>query len=156
MGMINYVKVPHVNLQDRDLPDKTYALSQSRGKMNVDELADHMSKHNTPFSKGVIKGILEDFINCTRELITDGWIVDLGGMGTFNVVLKSKGVCESLVDEETGKKPVFSASDITAVNCKYTPGSAFANMIDDCTFHEVVSRAKQQEAVEAANAEIRG
>jgi len=155
MGVINYSKIVLTNLQDRDLPDKSYAKAQSRGRVDVDSLAKHMSEHNTPFSKGVIKGILEDFISCTRELILDGWIVDLGNMGTFNVSLKSKGVCESLVDEETGQKPVFSASDIYAVNCLYTPGKAFENMISDVTFHEVVSLKEQREALKNKNEEIR-
>ena len=108
-----------------------------------------MAQHNTPFTRGTIKGIIEDFIDCVRELILDGWIVDLGNMGTFNVALKSQGVCESVIDEDTKKKPVFSASDITAVNCLYVPGPAFENMIDDVTFNEVETLEKQAAHIKA-------
>ena len=127
---------------------KTYALAQSRGRMNVDDLAKHMSQHNTPLSRGTIKAVLEDFIDCTRELILDGWIVDLGNMGTFNVTLKSTGVCESKVDEDTGEKPVFTTSSIKEVNCLYTPGPAFDNMIADAHFTEVETRENQRKQLE--------
>ena len=39
--------------------------------INIDELAKHMSEHNTPYSKGAIKGVLTDMIGCIRELNMD-------------------------------------------------------------------------------------
>ncbi|MCQ2222150.1 MAG: hypothetical protein MJZ35_00005 [Bacteroidaceae bacterium] len=133
---------------------KTYAQAQSRGRMTVDGLAKHMAQHNTPLSRGTIKAVLEDFIDCTRELILDGWIVDLGNMGTFNVSLKSTGVCESKVDEDTGEKPVFTTSAIKEVNCWYTPGPAFENMIADAEFTEVDTRENQRKGITDKNDKI--
>lgn len=145
MGQINFTKVTHVNLQNLEQPDKTYAQAQSRQTLDMDDLAAHMAKHNTPFTKGTIKGILSDAVECIRELILDGNIVNLGDLGTFNVVLQSNGVCESLEDDVTGEKPVFTAADITAVNLRFTPGVAFKNMINEVTFNEVESTKKQTE-----------
>ena len=152
--MIQYVRTLKRNLQALDAPMKTYAQAQSRGRMTVDDLAKHMAQHNTPLSKGTIKAVLEDFIGCTRELILDGWIVDLGNLGTFNVSLKSTGVCESVVDEETGEKPVFGVQHIKEVNCWYTPGPAFANMIGDAHFTEVLTREQQAKVLEEKAAKI--
>lgn len=145
--MINYVRVLKKNLQNLEAPKKTFAQAQSRGNMDIDDLSAHMSKHNSIFSRGVIKGVLEDFVDCTRELILDGWIVDLGTLGTFNVVLQSVGVCESEVDEDTGEKPSFTHNNIKAVNCRYTPGPGFRNMISDAQFHEVDSLKTVRESL---------
>ena len=35
--------------------------------IGLDELSEHMSKHNTPFSAGAIKGMLTDIIGCIKE-----------------------------------------------------------------------------------------
>ena len=146
--MINFVKVLRKNLVNLDAPSKTYAVSQSRGTMDMDALSAHMANHNTPFSRGAIKGVLEDFVDCVRELILDGWIIDMGNLGTFNVVLESNGVCESVADEDTGEKPVFTYANIKAVNCLYTPGKSFENMIEDAQFHEVQARVAQSKALQ--------
>lgn len=153
MGVIQYSKVLLKNLQAPEEPMKTYARSQSRGVMDIDKLAKHMAAHSTPFSKGTIKGILEDFVECTRELILDGWVISTN-LGTFNVSLQSRGVCESVVDEETGKKPVFDARDIIAVNLRFTPGASFENMIADVEFKEVETLEKQTEHRQAKNKAI--
>ena len=149
MGKINFCKVVRKNLQDPTEPAKTYAVSQSRGNMNIDGLAKHMNAHNTPFSRGTIKAILTDAVDCIRELICDGWIVNLGELGTFNVSLRSNGVCESVKDEDTGKKPVFTAANISGVELRFEAGSAFMQMIDDCEFQEVEASTKTQEHLNA-------
>ena len=145
MGKINFCKVVRRNLQDPTEPAKTYAVSQSRGNMSIDGLAKHMADHNTPFTRGTIKAILTDAVDCIRELICDGWIVNLGELGTFNVSLKSKGVAESVIDKDTKKKPVFTAANITGVELRFEAGSAFDQLIDDCEFNEVEASTKQQE-----------
>lgn len=144
--MINYSKVTRKNLQALDAPEKTYALAQSRDRLDSDGLAAHMASHNTPYSRGVIKGVLDDFVDCVRELILDGYIIDLGSLGTFNVSLKSRGVSESEVDEKTGLKPVFTYMDILDVKCRFTPGKSLLNLKRDAKFHEVVS-AKENSLV---------
>ena len=52
---------------------KWFARAVTIGKtINIDELAKHMSEHNTPYSKGAIKGVLTDMIGCIRELMLEG------------------------------------------------------------------------------------
>lgn len=145
MGQIKFCKVPRKNLQNPEGPQKTYAVSQSRGVIDIAKLAKHMASHNSLFSQGTIMGILTDEVACIRELLCDGWIVKLGDLGTFNVNLKSNGVMESVPDEQTGKKPVFTAKDITGVNVTYKAGDGFEEMISDCEFVEVESSTYQQE-----------
>ena len=40
--------------------------------IGLEELSAHMASHNTPFSKGAIKGILTDAVACTKELLLMG------------------------------------------------------------------------------------
>ena len=44
-----------------------------------------MSNHNTPYSSGVIKGVLADMVSCTKELILDGKNVKLDDLAIFSV-----------------------------------------------------------------------
>ena len=44
-----------------------FARAVSLHNMTTDQLAEHMSKHNTPYSKGVIAGVLRDMASCVKE-----------------------------------------------------------------------------------------
>ncbi len=50
---------------------------------DIEKLAKHMSNHNTPYSSGVIKGVLADMVSCTKELILDGKNVKLDDLAIF-------------------------------------------------------------------------
>ena len=51
-----------------------------------------MAGHNSPYSKGVIKGVLTDMVECVREMAYEGNQVKIDNLGIFQVSLKSKGV----------------------------------------------------------------
>ena len=65
----------------RVVPDETIGL---------DELAEHMASHNTPFSKGAINGILTDAVVCTKELLLLGKNVKYPDLAIFSIGLKVK------------------------------------------------------------------
>ena len=70
---------------------KWFARAVTIGKtINVEELAKHMSEHNTPYSKGAIKGVLTDMIGCIRELMLEGRAVKLDGLAIFSAGIKTK------------------------------------------------------------------
>ena len=70
---------------------KWFARAVTLGKtINIDELAKHMSEHNTPYSKGAIKGVLTDMIGCIRELMLEGKAVKLEGLAIFSAGIKTK------------------------------------------------------------------
>ncbi len=66
---------------------KTYGKIYGRvtpGEMySLDKLADHMSQHNTPYSKGVIKGIMTDMVSCMRHLLLDGHSIKIDDLAIF-------------------------------------------------------------------------
>ena len=122
------------NPQHEDDPQKAYAKLQQTGVVDIDELAEHISEHNSVFSKGTIVGILTELGVCMRELILQGYRVILGTIGSFAPAIKSKGA----VSRET-----FSAANITDFKVKYQPGCSFDNLLRDAEFEKTATlRAK--------------
>ena len=66
-----------------------YARPVINETLDIVALAQHMSKHNTPFSPGVIKGVLADMVACIKELILDGKNVKLDDLAIFSVGIVS-------------------------------------------------------------------
>lgn len=58
--------------------------------VDIDELAQHMANHNTPFSAGAVKGILTDMVGCIRELLLDGKAVKIKDLAIFSIGIKNK------------------------------------------------------------------
>ncbi len=143
--MLNFSKTTRKNLQDPTEPVKTYAVAQSRKTIDLEELAQHMTGHYSPFSAGTIEGILKDMVTCARHCLLDGLNLRIGSLGSLAVVLDSEGVCESVEDEDTGKKPVFTAANIRQVNVRFTPGKSLQNLIAEAKFNEVETLEKQAE-----------
>ena len=70
---------------------KWFARAVTIGKtIDINELAKHMSEHNTPYSKGAIKGVLTDMVGCIRELMLEGKAVKLEGLAIFSAGIKTK------------------------------------------------------------------
>ena len=52
---------------------------------------EHMSNHNTPFSKGAIKGMLTDMVSCIKELLLEGKNVKISDLAIFSLGIKNAG-----------------------------------------------------------------
>ena len=70
---------------------KWYPRVVNEETIGLDELSEHMASHNTPFSKGAIKGILTDAVACTRELLLMGKNVKFPNLAIFSVGLRVLG-----------------------------------------------------------------
>ena len=66
-----------------------YARPVINETLDIETLSKHMAKHNTPFSPGVIKGVLADMVACIKELILDGKNVKLDDLAIFSVGIVS-------------------------------------------------------------------
>ena len=71
---------------------KWYARVSYKKTMSIDDMAQHMAEHNTPFSKGTIAGILKDFVSCTREQCLNGNTVKIDNLAIFKCSAESNGV----------------------------------------------------------------
>ena len=95
--MIRYKKY-QVTGEDSPLKGLWYARTVIEETFDIEKLAKHMSNHNTPYSSGVIKGVLADMVSCTKELILDGKNVKLDDLAIFSVGIVSKKGAQSAAD----------------------------------------------------------
>jgi len=78
----------------RPVTDETY---------DLDTLARHMASHNSPYSPGVIKGIMTDMVSCIKELLLDGKNVKIDDLAIFSVGIRTNGGADSEKDFAVGK-----------------------------------------------------
>lgn len=79
--------------KNEKLPDAKglwYAYAITTQMMGVDGLAAHMAGHNTPFSKGAIKGMITDMVSCIKELTLQGIAVKIDDLAIFSIGIKNK------------------------------------------------------------------
>ena len=70
---------------------KFFAYPVIEETINLDALAEHMANHNTPFSKGAIKGMLTDMVNCIKELLLEGKTVKIDDLAIFSLGIRNFG-----------------------------------------------------------------
>ena len=93
------------------------------------------------FSKGTTVGILTELSGCIRELLLQGYSIDLGDLGRLTPSITCTGAT-TLKD--------FTADNIQRVNVKFTNGRALLKLREDAEFEQTTSRAAQAAALKAA------
>ena len=88
MASIKYKN--YKNLSAAGQQNKYYARAFHDETIGLEELAEHMSNHNTPYSKGTIHGVLKDMVACVRELLLDSKKVKLDDLAIFSLGLTSR------------------------------------------------------------------
>lgn len=68
------------------------AVKHEEPMMTLAALAQHMAEHNSPFSKGVIYGILTDMVGCIKEMALQGRKVKIDNLAIFSLKVKTTGV----------------------------------------------------------------
>ena len=121
-------------------PKKAYAKLQLSGVVSLRELSTHISEHNSVFSKGTILGILCELSSCIRELLLQGYKIDLDELGTLTPYVKSRGAV-SMKD--------FTSDNITELVVNFQKGSALQNLRRDAEFEQTTTRVAQRAALEA-------
>ena len=81
---------------------KLYARVSYKQTMGVQEMARHMSEHNTMFSEGSITGILIDFVKCVREQVLNGNTVKIDNLAIFKATVEANPL-ETLYDADQDK-----------------------------------------------------
>ena len=77
------------NNRKSDYYGKLYAYPVIDETVDLEKLSDHMASHNTPFSKGVIKGLLTDMVSCVKELMLEGKNVKIDDLAIFSIGIKN-------------------------------------------------------------------
>ena len=92
---------------EREQAGKLYARVSYKESMTIQDMARHMSEHNTVFSEGSILGVLTDFVKCVREQVLNGNTVKIDNLAIFKATVEANAL-ETLYDAEQDK--VASAS----------------------------------------------
>ena len=88
--MILYVLKQNKNTASKAY-GKFFAYPVIEETIDLDDLAGHMSNHNTPYSKGAIKGMLTDMVSCIKELLLEGKNVKIADLAIFSLGIKNNG-----------------------------------------------------------------
>lgn len=119
---------------------KTYVLAQYARVMDLEDMAEHMSAHDSKYNKGDIMAVMMQMATCVREQLLLGNKVVLGGLGSFAVRLHSEGV-DNVED--------FCPGLIRTVTVRWRPSAQMCTMKQDARFRFVGTRRSQNEARKA-------
>ena len=101
--MIQIVLYQNTNQKIAEAYQKWFPRVVSTETIGLEELADHMASHNTPFSKGAILGMLTDAASCTKELLLLGKNVKFADLAIFSLGLVVKGGADTKEDFSVSK-----------------------------------------------------
>ena len=87
--MVRYI-LQQIKITSHKCFGKWFAKNVVEETIDLDALAEHMSNHNSPYSKGVIKGLLTDMIACIKELLLEGKNVKIDDLAIFSLGIKNK------------------------------------------------------------------
>ena len=102
--MVRYI-LKQIKIASSRAYGKWFAKNVVEETIDLDGLAEHMSNHNSPYSKGVIKGLLTDMIGCIKALLLEGKNVKIDDLAIFSLGIKNKLAANS-EDEFTVSKNV--------------------------------------------------
>ena len=88
--MIQYVLKKNINEKMPNAYGKYFAYPVITQTYDIDQLVAHMASHNTPFSRGAMKGMITDMVACIRELVLQGVAVKIADLAIFSIGIKNK------------------------------------------------------------------
>ena len=113
---------------------KWFSRVEYKKTMSIDDMAQHMAEHNTPFTAGTIAGILKDFVSCTREQCLNGNTVKIDNLAIFKCSVQGNGL-----DIKEGYKIVGGLGGLPAT--KNADGNTLSGIFDKKTKY-ILKRTK--------------
>ena len=136
---INYsLGLRKTNPSDKDSEKKVYAYAQFHEVLDIDQMADHIQEHGSPFTADIIVGMARKLMGCVREQLLLGNKVKLGRLGSFYTTIIGEGV-----DDAEKFNP---AEHIKDIRVHWEPGKDFLSLIDSATFRYMATRRQQTQA----------
>lgn len=142
MKKIQYSVAMLANPVKPDEAKKAYASMQLTGALNINELSKHIQEHNSVFSRGTIVGCITEMVDCIREMLLQGYKIELGDLGSFVPSVTSQGA---------KTKDEFTAANIKQLNVNFQIGDGLENLRRDAQFERTISRKAQAAAQKAEN-----
>lgn len=124
---------------------RVYATAQKGQTMSLDDFARHIATHGSVYGRDVIYGVLLKMVDCLREKLLEGYVVELGELGSFYV---------NIVNANWQKLPEdmdkFNAGiHIVGVNVVWRKGAEFKTLYPEAEFEQVTTRAAQSAVLAA-------
>ena len=139
--MLDYSVSGRVNPKEKDTPPRFYASHQTNKVVSLDEFSRHIASHGCVYKRADIAAVLTMAVDCLREMLLNGYKVELGDLGNFYVSFSSEG---TLTAKEFN--PIYN---IKCVNVIWQRGLDFRNMKEDAEFNLVAIRAVQKKVIKA-------
>jgi len=93
--------------------NKYYSRVALKEVMYLEDLSKHMSEHNTPFSAGVIGGVLTDMVKCIRELCLEGKVIKIPNLALFKCSVESNGQAALYTKQKGAIRAAIGAKNTT-------------------------------------------
>ena len=132
---------------DKTSEKKIYGQIQQRDTIGLRTLATHIHEHGSSFSVGTLQGVLSDMVECTRELLKQGYSVDFEGLMRLYITANSQGV-----DKVEDFNPAVHFTHINLRGDVDDEGQNFLNNEPD--YEYVMTREEQAAAKKAAKAAL--
>ena len=139
--MIDYSVAARPNPREKDEAPKYYASAQSNKLVNLDEFAKHIANHGCVYKRADISAVLTMAVDCLREMMLNGYKVQLGDLGAFYISLTSEGALTA--------KEFNPAIHVKAVNVNWERGRSFLELKEEAEYNHVAIRAVQKKVMKA-------
>ncbi len=87
--MLIFEKYP-LNSSIESIKDKWSLRICKKETLTMDDIIQHMHRHNTPYSSGTLRGVFIDVIACIREQLLDGRAVEIPDLAVLSIAAKAK------------------------------------------------------------------
>lgn len=125
--VVTYSVAPRINPRDKEAAPKYYGTAVSTGKVDLEEMAEQISKRCTVKTADVM-GVIKAFEDQFRSALLNGEIVDLNGIGRFRVTLTGKGAA---TEED------FDPSLIKGVYVRFHPAKKLREVLGKLKYGKV-------------------
>ena len=139
--MIDYSVAPRRNPMEKGTPPKYYACAQTNKVVSLDEFSKHIASHGCVYKRADIAAVLTMAVDCLREMLLNGYKIELGDMGSFYISFSSEGTLTA--------KDFNPIHNIKSVNVNWERGVEFLDLKEYAEFRLVSIRAVQKKVMKA-------
>ena len=139
--MLDYSVSARVNPREKGAPPRFYASHQTNKIVSLDDFSRHIASHGCVYKRADIAAVLTMAVDCLREMLLNGYKIEMGDLGSFYISFSSEGTLTA--------KDFNPIHNIKSVNVNWQRGTDFLNMKEDAEFNLVAIRAVQKKVIKA-------
>lgn len=128
--MIRYSVTPKRNPRDKEAAPKYYATAQKASNIDLDNIAQRIAFATTA-TRADVMAVITATIDYLMDDLKAGHSVNLGELGTFRIMINSKGAVTA--DD-------FTSDLIKSAHVRYFPSKKIKNIYSELAFKKVPPR----------------